>query len=239
MSDNNEEQETDIVRFTIIPEALFCDSSIDGDQKILLSEIVALSRQNGYCYATNKHFAKRYGVNVSTISRWLSKLETQGFIQRNVILKANSKEVSERRIRLNEEKKNIAEFARWYLQEQDKGICENANYPLCTDSTGKNKFLNNTCLKNLKEPQQNTTNVFPSKKEAETLRDEFGKVRFEKCVYLFSVWKTEKGAHPASDFESLRKWLKKDSSYKTRSSTTVSETGADKVSEEELDDLPF
>jgi DNA-binding MarR family transcriptional regulator len=239
MVDSNEEHETDIVRFTLIPEALVCDNSIDGDQKILLSEIIALSRQKGYCYATNKHFAKRYGVNVSTISRWLSKLETKGFIKRSVILKANSKEVSERQIRLNEEKKNIAELAQWYLQEQDEGICGNAILPLCTDSTGNNKFLNNTCLKNLKEPQQDTTNVFLSEEESKTLRDEFGKVRFEKCVQLYSAWKTEKDAHPASDFESLWKWLKKDSSRKTRSSTTVSETGADEVSEEELEDLPF
>ena len=49
--------------------------------RVLLSEIIALSSKSGYCFATNAYFANSYSVSTKTISKHISQLKKQGFIQ--------------------------------------------------------------------------------------------------------------------------------------------------------------
>lgn len=63
-------------------------------QKILYSEITALSNKWGYCTAANKYFADLYDRDTSTISRSISKLQLLGFL----IVEFESLDCSKRRI---------------------------------------------------------------------------------------------------------------------------------------------
>lgn len=55
-------------------------ADIPPNAKLLYGEITALTSKEGYCWASNEHFAKLYGVDKGTVSRWVSDLEEKGFI---------------------------------------------------------------------------------------------------------------------------------------------------------------
>ena len=52
--------------------------------KLLLLEIITLSKLYGYCFASNKDFAEKYGVSTRTIRRDLDQLTKNRFISREV-----------------------------------------------------------------------------------------------------------------------------------------------------------
>lgn len=66
--------------FAIIPANVRYDDDLIPNAKLLYGEITALCRKEGYCWATNKHFADLYNTSEKTITRWISNLEEKGFI---------------------------------------------------------------------------------------------------------------------------------------------------------------
>ena len=66
--------------FAIIPANVRYDNRLTPNAKLLFAEITALTNMNGKCFATNDYFAKLYGVDQRTISRWMSSLATNGYI---------------------------------------------------------------------------------------------------------------------------------------------------------------
>lgn len=72
--------------------------SLSAQEKILYSEITALADLKGYCYASNNYFAHIYGVDSSTIKRWLRNLKDEGFIAVEIEYKTDTKEIEKRRI---------------------------------------------------------------------------------------------------------------------------------------------
>ena len=70
------------------------------NEKLLFAEITALTNMNGQCFATNKYFAELYDVSVETVSRWVTHLEKQGFINRTIKYKDKSKQIDKRFISL-------------------------------------------------------------------------------------------------------------------------------------------
>lgn len=79
----------------IIPaEVRYAD--IPSGAKLLYGEITALSNEKGYCWASNSYFSELYGVSDRTIQRWINTLEKNGFIQKDIIYKEDSKEVDKR-----------------------------------------------------------------------------------------------------------------------------------------------
>lgn len=64
-----------------IPAAVRFDESLPANAKLLYGEIKALCDQQGYCWASNHHFATLYSVKKETISLWLKQLRERGLIQ--------------------------------------------------------------------------------------------------------------------------------------------------------------
>ncbi len=228
-------QEYEEIRFSIVPDFILRKSNISWGQKLMFGEIVGLSLQMGYCYASNKYFSMRYGIDISTVSRWISKLESCGLIIRKLIFNQNSKEVKERRIFINSEKLEIKQFLKLYMQNCTEGIGKNATTPPCKKVKVNNKYLNNICLNNL-ETKRN--NVFLTTDEHKILLKKFGQKKFDSGLENYSLWKLKISAHPKSDFVSLTKWLSKTKNYRHRSSA-VNEAGVDDLSNKDLTDLPF
>ena len=77
--------------WAVLPANIRYDKTLTANEKILYSEITAMTQSVGYCYATNKYFAALYGVAKNTIRRYIQHLKEQGYIQ--VVM-----EGSERRI---------------------------------------------------------------------------------------------------------------------------------------------
>lgn len=88
--------------YAIIPATVRYDKNLTASAKLLYAEITSLTHKTGYCYATNEYFAELYGVNQNTVREWLVQLEKAGYINREIVYKENTKEVSERRIRISE-----------------------------------------------------------------------------------------------------------------------------------------
>ncbi len=66
--------------FTIMPAVIRYDNRLRANEKILYSEILTLSRKNGYCYASNKYLSELYGVSTTIISKWISNLIKYGYL---------------------------------------------------------------------------------------------------------------------------------------------------------------
>lgn len=64
--------------------------------QVMYSEITALSNKWGYCTASNKYFTELYQVDITTISRRISKLVELGYLKR--VLVRDGKQIKERRL---------------------------------------------------------------------------------------------------------------------------------------------
>lgn len=66
--------------YSIIPSEVRYSKELTANEKLLYSEITALTNSKGYCFASNGYFADLYEVHKNTVSRWISNLSKLGFI---------------------------------------------------------------------------------------------------------------------------------------------------------------
>lgn len=223
------------IRFIIVPMFIIDDNTLLDGEKLLFGEIASNSLEKGYCWFSNKHLARLFHISERTASRWVNDLKAKNYITIEISCRPGSKEIEERRIRVNTSNPLLAEYMQWYRQPCPQGIATNDNTHIVTDGTVNNKELNNKDVIDLKY----ITNVLLSPEEYQSLIIEFGKQKLESGIVVYSNWKQKVNAHPKSDFDSLRKWLSKaQAKYKAKVSS-VKESGVDEVTDEMLADLPF
>lgn len=75
--------------FAIIPANVRYDNRLSAAEKLMFSEITALSGKDGYAFANNSYFAELYGVDERTIRRWISKLVELKYVSVSMAKKAN------------------------------------------------------------------------------------------------------------------------------------------------------
>ena len=87
--------------FSILTADVRYDERLRPNEKIMFSEITALSNKHGYCSASNNYFSKLYKVHKDTISDWINNLKKYGYI--NVVLerKDGTKQIIKRKIYIN------------------------------------------------------------------------------------------------------------------------------------------
>ena len=84
--------------YGILPANIRYDKNLKPMEKIMYSELTALSNKNGYCNATNSYFAELYEVSKNTVSLWIGDLEKAGYIKTKLIYEPGTKNIKERRI---------------------------------------------------------------------------------------------------------------------------------------------
>lgn len=82
--------------YSILTASVRYDKDLNANEKILFSEITALSNKYGYCTASNKYFSNLFQADERSIRRWISNLKQHGYIKMNLITK--DKEIIARRI---------------------------------------------------------------------------------------------------------------------------------------------
>ena len=92
--------------YGILPANVRYDKNLKPMEKILYTELTALSNKNGYCNAKNSYFARLYEVHKNTAGSWINNLEKLGYIRSKLIYATgengeNTKQVIERRIYIN------------------------------------------------------------------------------------------------------------------------------------------
>jgi len=115
--------------YAIIPAEVRYSENLTPNAKLLYAEITALSQKDGSCWASNKYFSNLYNVSTVTISRWISSLVENNFINREIVYKKGTKEIDKR-----------------YLQLCNGGINKNVNTPINKNVKDNNTSINNTSI---------------------------------------------------------------------------------------------
>lgn len=114
--------------YGILPASIRYDKNLKPMEKIMYSELTALSNKNGYCNATNSYFAELYEVGKNTVSLWIGDLEKAGYIKTKLIYETGTKVIKERRI---------------YISDP---ITKNDDTPITKNREDNNTSINNTRL---------------------------------------------------------------------------------------------
>ena len=130
--------------FAVIPANVRYDRELKPNEKLLYGEITCLTQKTGECWASNNYFAELYGVDKSTISRYISNLTNKGYIE--VQVTRENKIIVNRCIRLASTQNNQLEYAKKSLP-----YTQNNQYPIDEKVKGNNTSINNININNKKE----------------------------------------------------------------------------------------
>ncbi len=64
--------------FTQIPNDILFNSELNIYSRVLFGIILSLSRENGYCYASNEYLAERIGGTGRAVTNWILELKQMG-----------------------------------------------------------------------------------------------------------------------------------------------------------------
>ena len=81
-----------------MPSEILINDKLSDKEKIILSMIIYLSKDKGYCFATNNYFSDILNVTVVSVSRIINSLKKKNYIKINMNYKSNSKEIENRQI---------------------------------------------------------------------------------------------------------------------------------------------
>ncbi len=82
--------------YSILTAEVRYDERLKPNEKLLYSEITALSNKDGYCHASNSYFAKLYKVSTVSVSQWVNHLKKLGYVYINV--KRKGQRITQRKI---------------------------------------------------------------------------------------------------------------------------------------------
>lgn len=88
--------------FAIITGPLLDNRALAANAKLLYASITSLSDSRGYCWASNKYLADRFGWGERTVTRLVAQLQEQGFIRTAMALNKETGQM-ERRIYIGNE----------------------------------------------------------------------------------------------------------------------------------------
>ena len=97
-------------------------------EKVLFSDILALTNAKGFCFATNNYFARAFDKSKVHISNSINNIRKAGFIDVKMVYRNNSKEVVARIITVKVEDIRITNIKK--EAEEDFGADENFNTPI-------------------------------------------------------------------------------------------------------------
>ncbi len=155
--------------YSILTADVRYDKRLKPNEKLLFSEITALSNKQGYCNASNNYFAQLYDVTTVTASNWVKHLKDRGYIDVEMIY--DGKQIKERRIFVNsnpiKEKFNRGikeKFNRGIKENFNRGIKEKFNRGIKKKFKDNNTSINNTSINNqLEEDFEKLWKLYPRK----------------------------------------------------------------------------
>ena len=88
--------------WAVLPARVRYDPELRPNAKLLYAEITAMADATGYCWASNKYLADRFGWGERTVTRLVAQLQEQGFIRTAMALNKETGQM-ERRIYIGNE----------------------------------------------------------------------------------------------------------------------------------------
>ena len=81
-----------------IPIEILTDEKLSDKEKIIYAIILYLSKENNYCYLTNKTISELLNVSITQVSKLVNSLKDKKYIDIELIYKENSKQVEMRKL---------------------------------------------------------------------------------------------------------------------------------------------
>jgi hypothetical protein len=150
--------------------------------KLLYSDITALTNKNGYCNATNKYFSKVFNKSIRAISRSISVLSDNNFITTS-LKRDDNNEIVERKIYLNQT------VSIGIAKNDDTPIDKNDDTPI--DKNGQYNNIKSNSIKknnNIYVYFEDLWNQYP-KKEGKQKAEEYFKRSVKTQTDLDNIFK--------------------------------------------------
>ena len=188
--------------YSILTANVRYDKELKANEKLLFSEITALSNRNGYCHATNKYFAQLYDKNSSTISDWINHLKQRGYLK--VVMIKDGKQIKERR--LFPISNPIRENPNTPSEKTVDGYSEKAEYPIRENpNTPSEKTVDGYSEKAeypiQKNPKENITSINTTSKN-KVLSD-----AQHSTQDVFTLWQDNWGWPNGIATQDLTEWI--------------------------------
>lgn len=228
--------------YSIMPADVRYDKRLKANEKIIYSEITALSNKYGYCTAGNAYFAELYESSKATVSRWISHLEDCGYIKVKIVYEEDGKTIKQRRIYLanayvEEEETNpidnndntlLTKTSRGYVQKSQDPIDEKvkdnntSNNITSINNTRLNSssiYTNTSLYTSLSDKDKSVINYYcqfvrnnSSVDDLDLVIKALGKHGWEKVLYTLAIIKDER-KHKVSSFNYVNQMLRDVDSY--------------------------
>ena len=122
-----------------MPSEILINDKLSDKEKIILSMIIYLSKDKGYCFATNNYFSDILNVTVVSISRIINSLK-----KINMNYKSNSKEIENRQIiPLKEVTDRYYQNCGYTINTNDKTNYRNCKIPINTNDKDIKRDIKN------------------------------------------------------------------------------------------------
>ena len=130
-----------------IPIEILTDKKLSDKEKTIYAIIIYLSKENKYCYCTNKTISELLNITITQVSRLVNSLKDKNYINIELIFKENTKQVEMRKLI------PIQKYENTYLQKVQYHPHKNVNPPI--DENVKDNKYNNKNINKYNSTKQN------------------------------------------------------------------------------------
>ena len=81
-----------------IPIEILTDNKLSDKEKNIYAIILYLSKENNYCYLTNKSISELLNISITQVSKLVNSLKDKNYISIELIYKENSKQIEMRKL---------------------------------------------------------------------------------------------------------------------------------------------
>ena len=136
-----------------IPIEILTDNKLSDKEKTIYSIITYLSKENNYCYLTNKSISELLNISITQVSKLVNSLKDKNYISIELIYKENSKQIEMRKLI------PIVKNNDTYLTKVKYLLQQNFNTPI-EEKFKDNKYNN----KNINNKYKSTNKVYKKNK---------------------------------------------------------------------------
>lgn len=134
--------------YTVLPANIRYDKRLKANEKILFSEIAFLSQKAGYCYASNRHLAKLYGVSKVIVSRWVNNLIDLGYLKSEPEYLEDTKYIIRRKLYITNDIDILNKYLIYDKQTYKGDIKQKFKGDIKQKFKDNNTSINNTSINN-------------------------------------------------------------------------------------------
>ena len=128
-----------------LPIEILTDEKLSDKEKIIYAIILYLSKENNYCYLTNKTISELLNVSITQVSKLVNSLKYKKYIDIELIYKENSRQVEMRKL--------IPINTNTYLTKVKYPLQQNFNTPI--EEKFKDNKYNNKNINKYNNAKQN------------------------------------------------------------------------------------